>query len=166
MPSPASAGVVTYDCEPASNATVASTGARYVPGARSRRTAAASTGSTWICTPVPAGNQDAGFHIGFSAKAFSAMAVASTVAPSSAPVTVTSPTGLSIVTSVVARCAEIACAAPPAVRPPICTPATEAPGAMRTSEAAMRATAVAPAGMPIHRPERFFRLAGSGGAQA
>ena len=115
---------------------------------------------------MPAGNHADGFHIGLSAKAFSAIAVASTVAPRSAPVTVTSPAGLSTVTSVVERRAEIACAAAPAVRPPICTPATEAPGAMSTSEAAMRATAVAPAGMPIHNPERFFRLAGSGGAQA
>ncbi|MDQ1171560.1 hypothetical protein QE392_003364 [Microbacterium proteolyticum] len=115
---------------------------------------------------MPAGNHDAGFHIGLSEKAFSARAGASTVAPRSAPVTVTSPAGLSIVTVVCARRVSMACAAAPAVSPPICTPATEAPGAMSTSDAAMSATAVAAAGMPIHRPERFLRVFGSAGAQA
>ena len=46
------------------------------------------------------------------------------------------------------------------------TPATEVPGAMRTSDDAMSATTAVPAARPIHTGRRLLRAAGSAGAQA
>src|SRR5688572_26630499 len=58
----------------------------------------------------------------------------------------------------------MASAAAPGVSPPTGTPATDVPGAIRTSDEATSPITATPAGMPIHSASRRLRGAGSSGA--
>ena len=133
-----------------------------------RREGRRSPPSASMRTAAVAGsaNHVVGFHMGCSLKARSASARASTVAPSSAPVTSASSPAPARTIVVSASRFWIASAAAPGVRPPTGTPATDVPGAISTSDEATRPTTATPAAMPIHRAVRALAAARAAAAHA